>query len=148
VMGMEEGANNVLIPNPRDIPAFVNELRKHSFHVFTGLNTLFKALLNNQTFLELDFSQLRLTLAGGMAVQPTVAEKWKAVTGCSMSEGYGLSETSPGATANIFGAEMPGTIGLPLPSTEIRFHDDEGNDLSFGEVDELVIRGPQVMPGY
>ncbi len=149
LMGMSEGAHNILIPNPRDIPGFVKELAKQPFHVFPGLNTLFNALLHNDDFRKLDFSQLTLTLGGGMAVQRAVAERWKEVTGCTISEGYGLSETSPVATANRFDAEQfSATIGLPIPSTEIAIRDEDGKDLPIGEVGEICIRGPQVMAGY
>jgi long-chain acyl-CoA synthetase len=147
-MGMEQGAHNILIPNPRDIPAFVAELKKYRFHVFPGLNTLFNALLNNEEFRKLDFSELRLTLGGGMAVQAAVARRWKDLTGCSIAEGYGLSETSPVVTANSFGGEFTGTIGMPLPSTEVAIRDDNGKDLPIGEIGEICIRGPQVMAGY
>jgi len=149
LMGTEQGAHNILIPNPRDIPAFVAEMAKHEIHVFPGLNTLFIALLNNEDFLKLDLSSLVLTLGGGMAVQKSVAEEWKAQTGCSIAEGYGLSETSPVATANRFDAtKFSGNIGLPLPSTDIAIRDDDGNDVPLGEVGEICIRGPQVMAGY
>ncbi|WP_136619908.1 MULTISPECIES: long-chain fatty acid--CoA ligase [Mesorhizobium] len=149
LMGMQQGARNVLIPNPRDIPGFVKELQKYPVHIFPGLNTLFNALLNNEDFRKLDFKPLVLTLGGGMAVQKGVAERWKALTGCSVTEGYGLSETSPVATANKFSAsDFTGTIGLPLPSTEIAIRDDDGNNLPLGEVGEICIRGPQVMAGY
>jgi long-chain acyl-CoA synthetase len=149
MMGMQQGAENVLIPNPRDIPGFVKELGKRPFHIFPGLNTLFNALLNNEDFRKLDFTQLVLTLGGGMAVQRGVAERWKATTGCTVTEGYGLSETSPVATANrVNGADFTGTIGLPIPSTEIAIRDDDGNDLPLGEVGEICIKGPQVMSGY
>ncbi len=149
MMGMQQGARNLLIPNPRDIPGFVKELAKGQFHIFPGLNTLFNALLNNEDFKKLDFNPLVLTLGGGMAVQRGVAERWKALTGCSITEGYGLSETSPVATANrVNGAEFTGTIGLPIPSTEIAIRDDDGNDLPLGEVGEICIKGPQVMTGY
>jgi long-chain acyl-CoA synthetase len=149
LMGMEQGANNIMIPNPRDIPGFVKELGKQPFHVFVGLNTLFNALLNNEDFRKLDFKPLILTLAGGMAVQRPIAERWLALTGCPVTEGYGLSETSPVATANKFSvSEFTGTIGLPLPSTEIAIRDDKGQDLPIGEVGEICIRGPQVMAGY
>jgi long-chain acyl-CoA synthetase len=148
MMGMQQGAQNLLIPNPRDIPGFVKELAKQPFHIFPGLNTLFNALLNNEDFRKIDFKPLVLTLGGGMAVQRGVAERWKELTGCSITEGYGLSETSPVATANrVNGAEFTGTIGLPLPSTEIAIRDD-GNDLPLGEVGEICIKGPQVMTGY
>ncbi|AZO41081.1 long-chain fatty acid--CoA ligase [Mesorhizobium sp. M7D.F.Ca.US.005.01.1.1] len=149
LMGMQQGARNVLIPNPRDIPGFVKELQKYPVHIFPGLNTLFNALLNNEDFRKLDFKPLVLTLGGGMAVQRGVAERWKALTGCPVTEGYGLSETSPVATANKFSAgDFTGTIGLPLPSTEIAIRDDDGNNLPLGEVGEICIRGPQVMAGY
>jgi len=149
LMGVQQGANNIMIPNPRDIPGFVKELGKQPFHVFIGLNTLFNALLNNEDFRKLDFRPMILTLAGGMAVQRAVAERWLALTGCPVTEGYGLSETSPVATANRFSSsEFTGTIGLPLPSTEIAIRDDQGNDLPVGEVGEICIRGPQVMAGY
>ncbi len=149
LMGMQQGAQNVLVPNPRDIPGFVKELQKYPMHVFPGLNTLFNALLNNEDFRKLDFKPLILTLGGGMAVQKGVAERWKTLTGSSVTEGYGLSETSPVATANKFSdANFTGTIGLPLPSTEIAIRDDDGNNLPLGEVGEICIRGPQVMAGY
>ncbi|TIQ34529.1 MAG: long-chain fatty acid--CoA ligase [Mesorhizobium sp.] len=149
LMGMQQGAQNVLIPNPRDIPGFVKELQKYPAHIFPGLNTLFNALLNNEDFRKLDFKPLILTLGGGMAVQKGVAERWKALTGCPVSEGYGLSETSPVATANKFSSsDFTGTIGLPLPSTEIAIRDDDGNNVPLGEVGEICIRGPQVMAGY
>ena len=149
LMGMREGALNVLIPNPRDIPAFVKELQSWKFNVFPGLNTLFNALLNNEDFRKLDFSGLLLTLGGGMAVQRAVADRWKELTGNVISEGYGLSETSPVATANRFDAtEFSGTIGLPIPGTEIAIRDEVGKDLPIGDVGEICIRGPQVMAGY
>ncbi|MDB5522593.1 MAG: long-chain fatty acid--CoA ligase [Rhizobium sp.] len=149
VMGMNEGARNLLIPNPRDIPGFVKELKKHRFHVFPGLNTLFNALASNEDFKTVDFSGLMLTLSGGMACQKVVAERWQAVTGCVISEGYGLSETSPIVTVNRLDAkEFSGMIGLPLPSTAIDIRDDDGKTLPLGDVGEICIRGPQVMAGY
>ncbi|MBZ9809423.1 MULTISPECIES: long-chain fatty acid--CoA ligase [unclassified Mesorhizobium] len=149
LMGMQMGGQNILIPNPRDIPGFVKEMGKYPIHIFPGLNTLFNALLNNEDFRKLDFRPLLLTLGGGMAVQKGVAERWKALTGCPVSEGYGLSETSPVATANKFSSgEFTGTIGLPLPSTEIAIRDEEDNNLPLGEVGEICIKGPQVMAGY
>jgi long-chain acyl-CoA synthetase len=149
MMGMQQGAHNVLIPNPRDIPAFVKELKNYKFNIFPGLNTLFNALLNNEDFRKLDFKPLMLTVGGGMAVQRAVADKWKKLTGSTICEGYGLSETSPVATANRFdGTEFTGTIGLPLPSTEIAIRDEDGKDVALGEVGEILIRGPQVMAGY
>ena len=147
--GMQQGAQNILIPNPRDIPGFVKELQQYPINIFPGLNTLFNALLNNSEFAKIDFKPLLLTFGGGMAVQRPVAERWKKATGCVVSEGYGLSETSPVATANRFDAdEFSGTIGLPIPSTEIAIRDEDGNDLPTGEVGEICIRGPQVMAGY
>ncbi|AZN73592.1 long-chain fatty acid--CoA ligase [Georhizobium profundi] len=149
IMGIDQGAQNILIPNPRDIPGFVKELAKYEVHIFPGLNTLFNALVNNDDFKKLDFSNLILTLGGGMAVQRPVAERWHQLTNCPISEGYGLSETSPVATANRFDrAEFTGTIGLPLPSTEIAIRDEDGKDLGIGDVGEICIRGPQVMKGY
>lgn len=149
IMGMRLGSHNVLIPNPRDIPGFVKELAKYKYQVFPGLNTLFNALMNDENFRKLDFSELRLTLGGGMAVQQPVAERWMELTGCNISEGYGLSETSPVATANRFDADkFSGTIGLPLPSTEISIRDEDGKVLPLGEVGEICIKGPQVMAGY
>ena len=146
---MQRGAHNILIPNPRDIPGFVKELGKWQFEVFPGLNTLFNGLLNNEGFLKLDFSNLLLTLGGGMAVQQPVAEAWQKLTGCIIAEGYGLSETSPVATANRFDAPgFSGTIGLPLPSTTISINDEKGKELPIGEVGEIYIKGPQVMTGY
>ncbi|EDQ31573.1 Acyl-CoA synthetase (AMP-forming)/AMP-acid ligase II [Hoeflea phototrophica DFL-43] len=149
LMGMSQGAHNILIPNPRDIPGFVKELGKYEFHVFPGLNTLFNALLNNEDFQKLNFKPLLLTLGGGMAVQRPVAERWKQLTSCVISEGYGLSETSPVATANRFdAADFSGTIGLPLPSTSIDIRDEDGAPVPLGEVGEICIKGPQVMAGY
>ncbi len=149
MMGIQQGAHNILIPNPRDIPTFVKELKKQPFHIFPGLNTLFNALLNNEDFRALDFKPLLLTLGGGMALQKGVAERWKALTGNNITEGYGLSETSPVATANrVSGKEFTGTIGLPLPSTEISIRDDDGLEMPIGEVGEICIKGPQVMRGY
>ena len=146
---MTLGAENVLITNPRDIPGFVKEMAKHRFTAFTGVNTLFNALLNNPEFAKLDFSTLRMSLGGGMAVQQAVAERWKKVTGVPLIEAYGLTENSPGATMNPL--DLPdynGSIGLPIPSTDIVLRDDEGRDVSLGERGELCIRGPQVMKGY
>ena len=149
LMGMQQGALNVLIPNPRDIPGFVKELGKFQFNIFPGLNTLFNALTNNEDFRKLDFSGLILSLGGGMAVQRPVAERWKKATGNHITEGYGLSETSPVATANKCSSpDFTGTIGLPLPSTDIAIRDENDNDMPLGEVGEICIRGPQVMAGY
>ena len=149
LLSMRTGGKNVLIPNPRDIPAFVKELGKHKFGVFPAVNTLFNALANNDDFKKLDFKSLILSLGGGMAVQQAVAEKWLKLTGSAICEGYGLSETSPSATCNPTDTtKYTGTIGLPLPSTDIAILDDDGNKLPTGSVGEIAIRGPQVMAGY
>ena len=143
------GGHNILIPNPRDIPAFVKELKKHPISVFTGVNTLYNALLNNAEFQKLDFSTYKVAVAGAMALQKAVAERWKQVTGCVIVEGYGLTETSPVASCNpIDGTDRTGTIGLPLPSTLIKMIDDDGKDVAIGEIGEICIKGPQVMKGY
>ncbi len=146
---MALGGENVLITNPRDIPGFVKELARHRFTAITGVNTLFNALLNNPEFAKLDFSSLKLVLGGGMAVQEAVAERWKDITGVPLIEAYGLTETSPAATINPL--DLPtynGTIGLPIPSTEVILRDDEGRTVGIGEPGEICIRGPQVMAGY
>jgi long-chain acyl-CoA synthetase len=149
MMSMRIGGKCVLIANPRDIPGFVKELAKHTFHVFPAVNTLFNGLLNNEEFKKLNFSRLILSAGGGMAVQQAVAERWLKVTGCPIAEGYGLSETSPVATANRTDTDkFTGTIGLPIPSTEIAILDDNGEKLPVGQVGEIAIRGPQVMAGY
>jgi long-chain acyl-CoA synthetase len=146
---MTLGAENVLITNPRDIPGFVKEMGKHRFTAFTGVNTLFNALLNNADFGKLDFSALRLTLGGGMAVQKVVAERWKQVTGVPLIEAYGLTETSPAATMNPLDLpEYNGAIGLPIPSTDLVLRDDAGHDVPLGQPGEICIKGPQVMAGY
>ncbi|WP_457582179.1 long-chain-fatty-acid--CoA ligase [Ensifer canadensis] len=149
LMGLATGGNNILIPNPRDIPGFVKELGKYKTNIFPGLNTLFNALMNNAEFQKLDFSSLMLTFGGGMAIQRPVADRWQTMTGCPIAEGYGLSETSPVATANLLDStEFTGTIGFPIPSTDVEIRDDQGNTLAIGEVGEICIRGPQVMAGY
>ncbi|OWV96566.1 long-chain fatty acid--CoA ligase [Rhizobium sp. R693] len=149
LMGMSLGAHNILIANPRDIPALVKEFGKVKVHIFPGLNTLFNALLNNADFAKIDFSSMVMSLGGGMAVQRPVAERWMKITGSHITEGYGLSETSPVATANRFdSAEFTGSIGLPIPSTELDIRDEDGNSLALGEIGEICIRGPQVMAGY
>jgi long-chain acyl-CoA synthetase len=143
------GAHNLLIPNPRDMPGFIKELSKHKFSVFTGVNTLFNGLMNQDDFQKLDFSGLKIAVGGGMAVQKATAEKWKKVTGTPLAEGYGLTETSPVASCNpIDGTERLGTIGIPLPNTEMIIVDDAGNILPNGERGEICIKGPQVMKGY
>lgn len=149
MIGMRTGSCNLLIPNPRDIPGFVKELSTFKFNVFPCLNTLFNALANNAEFAKLDFSTLKISLGGGMATQRPVAERWMALTGSAIVEGYGLSETSPVATCNVANLKgFTGTIGLPVSSTEIAIRDDEGKDVPLGESGEICIRGPQVMAGY
>ena len=143
------GGCNILITNPRDIPGFVKELAKHRFTMFTGVNTLFNALLNNPDFGKLDFSGMKVAMGGGMAVQKVVADRWQQVTGTTLIEGYGLSETSPVATANpVDLKQYNGSIGLPVPSTEIELRDDNGKPVALGQPGEICIRGPQVMKGY
>ena len=144
------GGRSLLITNPRDMPAFVKELASVKFTVITGVNTLFNGLLNSPGFDQIDFSQLRMSFGGGMAVQRAVAEKWQKVTGCTLIEGYGMTESSPVATINplIDGARFSGSIGLPISSTDIGIQDDDGKPLAMGEVGEICIRGPQVMKGY
>lgn len=143
------GAKNVLITNPRDMPGFVKELGKHQFSVITGVNTLFNGLLNQPKFAELDFSELKVAFGGGMAVQKVVAEKWLKTTGAPLAEGYGLTETSPVLTINpLDGTDRVGTIGLPIPSTEIKMLDDDGKEVAQDEPGELCAKGPQVMKGY
>ena len=146
---MSVGGFNVLIPNPRDMPGFVKELSRHKFTGFTGVNTLFNGLLNTPGFDKLDFSPLKLTVGGGAAVQQSVAEQWRKVTGKALTEGYGLSETSPGVTFGpLDQPEWNGSIGLPLPSTLISLRDDDNNEVPLGEPGELCVKGPQVMRGY
>jgi long-chain acyl-CoA synthetase len=142
------GARNVLITNPRDFPAFVAELKKYKFNFISGVNTLLNALLNTPGFDAVDFSALRATFAGGMAVQPAVAARWKKVTGCTVAQGWGLTETSPVATANPIGLPFNGSIGLPVSSTDISIRDDDGQELSVNGVGEICVFGPQVMRGY
>ncbi|HEX5476929.1 MAG TPA: long-chain-fatty-acid--CoA ligase [Burkholderiales bacterium] len=143
------GGFSILITNPRDIPGFVKELGKHRYNMITGVNTLYNALLHNPDFGKLDFSALRLASGGGMAVQKAVAEKWKAATGTTLLEGYGLTETSPIATMNPFDlVGFSGSIGVPIPSTDIAIRADDGKDLPLGEAGEICIKGPQVMKGY
>ena len=142
------GAHNVLITNPRDLPAFVKDLRKYRFTGFVGLNTLFVALCNNEEFRKLDFSGLKATFSGGMALQLAAAERWQQVTGCSICEGFGMTETSPVVSVNPFSGIQIGTIGIPMPSTQCKVIDDEGNELPIGATGELCVKGPQVMKGY
>jgi long-chain acyl-CoA synthetase len=149
VLMFSVGAKSILITNPRDIPGFVKELKKHKFSIITGVNTLFNGLLNHPDFAKLDFSFLKGAVGGGMAVQDVVAKKWEQVTGKPLVEGYGLSETSPVLCCNpLDGSHQLGTIGLPMPSTEVAIFDDDGNQLPQGETGEICARGPQVMSGY
>lgn len=146
---MSLGETIVLLTNARDLPSVVKEMKKYPISVFTGVNTLFKALLNNEDFKKLDFSSLKVVVGGGMAVQDVVANEWKKVTGVTLTEGYGLTETSPVASVNpIDGSARIGTIGMPVSSTYMRVVNDNGEPLAQGEVGEIVIKGPQVMKGY
>lgn len=142
------GAQNVLITNPRDFKGFVAELRKHRFFFFSGVNTLYNALLNTAGFETVDFSALKISLGGGMAVQAVVAARWKAVTGCILTQAWGLTETSPAACINPIGTDFNGSIGLPISSTEISIRSDDGTELGVDAVGEICVRGPQVTDGY
>jgi long-chain acyl-CoA synthetase len=149
LMGTRWGAMNIMIPNPRDIPGFIKELQKYKFNLLPAVNTLYNGLLNNPEFSKLDFSALKICNGGGMAVQGAVNDKWLKVTGCSIIEGYGLSETAPTATCNRADVSgFTGNIGLPIPSTEIAILDDDGQPVPLGQPGEIAIRGPQVMVGY
>ena len=145
---MAQGGQNVLITNPRDTRAFAREMARHPFSLFTGVNTLFAALLKAPGFSGIDFSKLRVCIGGGMAVQPAVAREWRAATGTTILQGYGLTETSPVAVCNPIGSEFTGAIGLPVPGTDLMICDDGGNPLPLNEAGEICIRGPQVMEGY
>ena len=145
---MAQGGENVLITNPRDSKAFIKTIRKHRFNLFTGVNTMFASLMNTPGFSEVDFSSLRVCVGGGMAVQPAVAKDWLEVTGNTILQGYGLTETSPAAIVNPIGSEFTGAIGLPISSTEVIICSDDGNPLPVGEIGEICIKGPQVMEGY
>ncbi len=142
------GWKNVLIINPRDFPAVIRELKQHPFDFITGVNTLFNALLHTPGFDRVDFSRLKITLGGGMAVQASVASHWKKVTGKNLTQAWGLTETSPAACINPPEEAFNGSIGLPIPSTDISIKNDDGNDVDLGQVGEICVRGPQVMPGY
>lgn len=142
------GNHSVLIPNPRDIKAFVATLQKTKFTLFVGLNTLFNALLRNPVFVSLDFSALHLTSSGGMALTSETAQRWKEVTGCAITEGYGLTETSPIVCCNKIGSIQYGSVGTPVPDTQVKVVDENGESLPIGEAGELCIKGPQVMKGY
>jgi long-chain acyl-CoA synthetase len=146
---MKVGALNYLITNPRDMPGFVKEIKDLRFTALTGVNTLFNALMNTPGFEQIDFSRLKLSLGGGMAVQQPVAERWQKLTGSPLLEAYGLTETSPAVCINPLDLrEFNGSIGLPVPSTEVSVQDENGNLLAQGEIGELCVRGPQVMKGY
>ncbi|MCA1380346.1 long-chain fatty acid--CoA ligase [Bradyrhizobium sp. BRP23] len=149
LLAVRAGGCNLLIPNPRDIPGFIKELAKYQVNTFPAVNTLYNALMNHPDFKKLDFSKLKISNGGGMAVQRPVAEQWKNITGCSIAEGYGLSETSPVLTCNPPTAtEFAGSIGIPVPSTYISIRDDEGNEVPLGQAGEICAKGPQVMSGY
>ncbi len=146
---MKAGGCNILITNPRDIPGFVRELQKHKFTMFTGVNTLFNALMNHPDFAKIDFSGLKVALGGGMPVQKAVADRWKKLTGCTLIEAYGLSETSPAVTINPLDLrDYNGSIGLPISSTEVILRGDDGKEPPLGSPGEIGVRGPQVMKGY
>ncbi len=149
LLAMRSGGVNLLIPNPRDIPGFIKELMKYQVNSIPAVNTLYNALVNHPDFKKIDFSKLKISSGGGMATQRPVAEKWKSTTGCSIAEGYGLSETSPTLTSNTgMMGEFTGTIGLPVPSTYISIRDDDGNEVPLGQAGEICAKGPQVMAGY
>jgi len=149
LMGMRIGAVNLLIPNPRDMSGFIKELGRYKIDMFPAVNTLFNGLVNRPEFAQLDFSHLKVSMGGGMAVQKAVADRWLKITGSTICEGYGLSETSPIASANpVDGSGIQGTIGLPMPGTELKILDDDGIEVPIGQRGEIAIRGPQVMLGY
>ena len=145
---MITGNNNLLITNPRDLPSMIKDLRKHKFTGFVGLNTLFVALCNDVNFRNLDFSPLKMTISGGMALQVSAAERWTQITGAQICEGFGMTETSPVATVNPIQKIQLGTIGIPVASTLCKIIDEDGNELPIGETGELCVKGPQVMKGY
>ena len=149
MLSLRNGGKVILIPNPRDLPAVLKELSKHTFHSFPAVNTLFNGLANHPDFNTVNWSNLKVSIGGGMAVQSAVAKLWLEKTGCPICEGYGLSETSPSATCNpVTSKEFSGTIGLPLPSTYIKILDDNGHEVPLGQAGEIAIKGPQVMAGY
>jgi long-chain acyl-CoA synthetase len=149
MLSMRTGGKLILIPNPRDIPAVLKELSKHTIHSFPAVNTLFNGLANHPDFNTVNWKNLKISVGGGMAVQAAVAKLWLEKTGCPICEGYGLSETSPSTTCNPTNSTAyTGTIGLPLPSTWLKLLDDEGNEVPMGERGEIAIKGPQVMAGY
>ena len=149
MLSLRNGGKTILIPNPRDLPAVLKELSKHKFHSFPAVNTLFNGLANHPDFNTVDWSHLKVSVGGGMAVQRAVAKLWLEKTGCPICEGYGLSETSPSATCNpVTSKEFTGTLGLPIPSTYIAILDDDGREVPLGQPGEIAIKGPQVMAGY
>ncbi|WP_145979613.1 long-chain-fatty-acid--CoA ligase [Ramlibacter tataouinensis] len=149
MLSMRTGGKLILIPNPRDLPAVLTELSKQTFHSFPAVNTLFNGLANHPDFSKVDWSHLKVSVGGGMAVQGAVAQRWLEKTGCPICEGYGLSETAPSASCNpVTSTEFSGTVGLPLPSTWMKCIDDEGREVPVGERGEIAIKGPQVMAGY
>jgi long-chain acyl-CoA synthetase len=149
MLGLRLGACNILIPNPRDLPAMLKELSKYQFHSFPAVNTLFNAMAHHADFGKVDWSHLRLSVGGGMAVQHATAKLWRDKTGCPVAEGYGLSETSPSVTCTpVNTTAYSGSIGMPLPSTDVRILDDEGLEVPMGTPGELAVKGPQVMAGY
>lgn len=146
---MQIGAKNVLITNPRDLPGLIKELRKHRFTLITGVNTLFSGLLAQKEFASLDFSTLKATITGGVALQKAVAQQWQATTGNPLVEGYGLTEASPVVACNMIdGTHRIGTIGVPLPSTLVKIVDDNGKEVALGTPGNVLVKGPQVMKGY
>jgi long-chain acyl-CoA synthetase len=149
LLAVRAGGVNLLIPNPRDIAGFIKELQKYQVNSFPAVNTLYNGLLHHPEFKKVDFSKLKISNGGGMAVQRPVAEQWKQLTGCSIAEGYGLSETSPTLTCNTAtSSEFNGSIGIPVPSTYISIRDDDGNEVPLGDAGEICAKGPQVMAGY
>jgi long-chain acyl-CoA synthetase len=149
MLSLRVGGKTLLIPNPRDLPAVLKELSKHRFHSFPAVNTLFNGLANHPDFNTVDWSHLKVSVGGGMAVQGAVAQRWLEKTGCPICEGYGLSETSPSVSCNpTTSREYTGTIGVPLPNTRMKCIDDEGREVPLGQPGEIAIHGPQVMAGY
>jgi long-chain acyl-CoA synthetase len=149
MLSMRYGGKLILIPNPRDLPAVLKELSKHTFHSFPAVSTLFNGLANHPDFHTVNWGNLKVSVGGGMAVQSAVAKLWLEKTGCPICEGYGLSETSPSASCNpVTATEFSGTIGVPIPSTAMKILDDAGNDVPLGQHGEIAIKGPQVMAGY
>jgi len=149
MLSMRTGGKTILIPNPRDLPAVIKELSRHTFHSFPAVNTLFNGLANHPDFGQVNWSNLKVSVGGGMAVTGSVARLWLEKTGCPICEGYGLSETSPSASCNpVTATEFTGTIGVPIPGTWMKIVDDDGNEVPQGQTGEIAIKGPQVMAGY